>query len=193
MYTPGQPPSCDTVWVPFLFPPRCHIFLRLFHQATIFWKHFRAPDPWHFCVSQALDQTRCPCPPGGVSPLTYILLHLQRNQCLHHLTSPPPPLIPFCSLGPYGASSPTSYLMIPPLALSSSPMLTLVMHILINAYMHLMIHPDNNMLLSSIVPPPHPANTKPLTGFHISLLMGFIESEQLFYSASETIADLVDK
>jgi hypothetical protein len=60
-----------------------------------------------------------------------------------------------------------------------------------NAYMRIWLRLADLPNLAFVVPP-HPCDPEPLTGFHLLLPMGFVESAPYFCSSTETSADLVN-
>ena len=62
---------------------------------------------------------------------------------------------------------------------------------IIDAYIRIWVCPKYILLLN-VVSPPQPSNPELLISFHLSLLMVYAESSQLFYTANKTVTNIVN-
>ena len=60
-----------------------------------------------------------------------------------------------------------------------------------NAYIRIWVCPKYILLLN-VVSPPQPSNPELLISFHLSLLMVYAESSQLFYTSIKTVTNIVN-
>ena len=60
-----------------------------------------------------------------------------------------------------------------------------------NAYILIWVCPKYILLLN-VVSPPQPSNPELLISFHLSLLMVYAESSQLFYTSIKTVTNIVN-